>query len=1387
MANFFDQFDPAPQNSASGQRDNANFFDQFDGPAEPPPATGVVEDVAKTVPSALARGAAGVAGIPGLVSSGADWLFSKVTGTSPEEMTAARERAKTGQRETFGFNLPRADEVLMPERITGAIENVTGPLYKPQTNTGRYVGAVAEMAPGMVMGGGSAWEKALSTIGAGIGSEGGGDLFKGTWFEPYAKIVGGIVGGVTGAVTPTVAERGFAGIKEGAKSATAPMREQGRRDLAARELLNRAENPTAFRAALEDPATMYPGAKPGELVPGAAPTTFQRTGDMGIGALEREVATQNPVDFMTRRAEQNAARVAALDAVQPTGSAADVSALLRQQLQAVDDQTQRIVDRITAQARTATDAAVPAIGADDVGTRMREALAAARAQAKAQERALWRAVDPDGTMTINVAPLRNTAREIETGLGPMARALEGEERDIIAALRGAPETMPFQDLRDLRSRISGAMSEEMRARGQTPAYARLTQLRGALETTIDTAVQRRVAQEADAVAAGAMRAEDTLAERLRAETQQWRDARTAATGTNAGAGDLGPATGRAPAVPGNAGAEVAAAGRSGNAPGGPGLPVATPLDDAAAERLRAASAATRERAQTYDRGPAGEALKTTGFAGDYKALPGAVPAKFFTAGPTGADRVGAYMAAVRDPAQAAADLGAAAAASLRQAAIRPDGTLDPRKFDTWLRQHRPALDAVPGVRDQFATAARASQAIEVAAAARRQALEAAQAGAVGRLIGVTDPQDVVKTVGAIFGRQNGVQEMRDLAARARATPEGIAGLRRAVAEHINTKLMTNAEAAASGTNLISANAFQNFVKQNRDTLRQVFTPQEVEMMGRIAEDITRANRSVTAIKLPGGSNTPQDLAAKAARERPNSLLAQLLRLKDAAGPVGGAAAGFFTLGAPGIPLGAAAGWVNAARQAGLEKVDDLVKQALLDPALARTLLKEAPVKMDRGPWLELSRQLGRLGVFGVEGAASERQERASGGAVAGPFGGNDDAEDKMAAFVASLPPEARKPSLGEALATTWPVKMAKSAYEAATLPGDVYAGRVDPMSDEAIGRSFDLAGLVTLGSGAVPASKGAGQELRAGVKLRGGAETPETDLAWYFKDVKPKPSLTPAENRRFSAGATTYDSAVVPVRALNATQPKVNADFATTTSSSGELPYVFRKNGELYVSDGHHRINKVIHEGGENVRVRLLDFDGKDTSAPLLDWKPPKKSNFDISDDDLLRELGIDIPKRKAGGRVNPTDAQKEAGNYKMTHTVFQGLPISIETKRNQTRSGVDASGKPWSVRMPADYGYIKRTEGADGDHVDVYLGPIKDAKLAFVVDQRDLKTGAFDEHKIFLGFRNRGHAEQTYRAGFSDGKGGKRLGAITPMSIDALKAWLAGSGAAKPVAYAGK
>lgn len=135
----------------------------------------------------------------------------------------------------------------------------------------------------------------------------------------------------------------------------------------------------------------------------------------------------------------------------------------------------------------------------------------------------------------------------------------------------------------------------------------------------------------------------------------------------------------------------------------------------------------------------------------------------------------------------------------------------------------------------------------------------------------------------------------------------------------------------------------------------------------------------------------------------------------------------------------------------------------------------------------------------------------------------------------------------------------------------------------------------------------------------------------------------------------------------------------------------------------------------------------------------------------------------------NPTDAQKYAGNYKMGHISWNGLDISIETAKGAMRSGKDATGKEWSVKLPAHYGYIKRTEGADGDHLDVYMGDKPESNNVFVIDQVDAKTGQFDEHKIMLGFLDANAALAAYVAGFSDMKGADRMGAITRMEAGSL------------------
>jgi hypothetical protein len=175
--------------------------------------------------------------------------------------------------------------------------------------------------------------------------------------------------------------------------------------------------------------------------------------------------------------------------------------------------------------------------------------------------------------------------------------------------------------------------------------------------------------------------------------------------------------------------------------------------------------------------------------------------------------------------------------------------------------------------------------------------------------------------------------------------------------------------------------------------------------------------------------------------------------------------------------------------------------------------------------------------------------------------------------------------------------------------------------------------------------------------------------------------------------------------------------------------------------------------------------------------KEYKKANKFIADEAEKRINELEHPNesqiKDVRGDVdtNPTDAQKEAGNYKKGHVKIDGMDVTIENPAGSVRRGVSEDGKVWKTSMHNDYGYIRGTTGVDGDHVDVYFSSHPDSGNVYVVDQVNPKTGEFDEHKVMYGFDSKDDAEKAYLSNY--GKGWKGLGNITEVSKEDFKKWL--------------
>lgn len=206
------------------------------------------------------------------------------------------------------------------------------------------------------------------------------------------------------------------------------------------------------------------------------------------------------------------------------------------------------------------------------------------------------------------------------------------------------------------------------------------------------------------------------------------------------------------------------------------------------------------------------------------------------------------------------------------------------------------------------------------------------------------------------------------------------------------------------------------------------------------------------------------------------------------------------------------------------------------------------------------------------------------------------------------------------------------------------------------------------------------------------------------------------------------------------------------------------------------------HAAAERMTARLVQDVVRAAQSSDLQSNSPRQH---YARGGAVISSAVDLHRESAKADPEPTEAQKSAGNYRHGHVVVQGLPITIENAPGSVRRGVGPDGRPWHVRMPVAYGYLKGSLGADSEHVDAYIGHAIDSDRVYVIDQKDARTGKFDEHKAMIAFPNRGVALANYRRAFSDGKADKRIGGVTEMTVDQFKDWIKHEDTTRPAAAA--
>lgn len=365
-----------------------------------------------------------------------------------------------------------------------------------------------------------------------------------------------------------------------------------------------------------------------------------------------------------------------------------------------------------------------------------------------------------------------------------------------------------------------------------------------------------------------------------------------------------------------------------------------------ADNLSTANKRYGEYAQTYRKGEVGSILKTEGFANQYKVRDSAVAARAIKPNDTGYETASAFFKASKDSPGSVEAMKEMLLNHFRKA-VGDDGILNSNNYSKLVKKYDGVIRAIeersPGFMKDVADARKASDMLDTFTVRRKEALDTLKKEAAGRFMGLRDDADIAKEAGILIdGSGASVQKIRSIVKD--LTPDAKDGLQRAAVDWMLTKKTNATNSGLENSEFVLSKRFSKMLKEKRAIMEELFTPEQMGVMDAISEDMAAAERSVLATKdrtNPSGSaRSAKQHIEEAVTEVGNKsfyaiALSSLMSSYESAGPLG------VLKMAPFMIIGETA---KSARAKGKASINDVVKQAILDPVFARELLKKVPAK-----------------------------------------------------------------------------------------------------------------------------------------------------------------------------------------------------------------------------------------------------------------------------------------------------------------------------------------------------------------------------------------------------------------------------------------------------------